>query len=115
RRGLHSLQRSSATRSEGAMSAALVIRFRSRDTTTSAPSRFSPRKLASFIEPSPSSAASGGEDLVEEITHRLPGALIRLFVIGGGQARGRQVPIGEGMDRAAIGDELPIDLRLLHL
>jgi hypothetical protein len=45
-------QSSKATRSDGAISAALVIFFRSRETTTSSPSGCVVRNVASFIAPS---------------------------------------------------------------
>src|SRR5262249_3509737 len=62
-----------------------------------------------------SSSSSSLEDLGEEIFHRIPRAVVGVFVVC--SAFGivvAGIPIGEGMDRTAIGDQLPVDAALAH-
>lgn len=56
---------------------------------------------------------SSFEQLGEELLHRLPRPPVRPFIAGGTfRVVIASVPVGEGVDRPAVGDQLPVNPRL---
>src|SRR6185503_1551846 len=55
------------------------------------------------------------EQFVEKLLHGFPRAVVGFFVVGSafGIVRTRS-PIGKGMDRAAVSDQLPVRARFAH-